>query len=735
MKNMVKLTSIGVVLAAGVPAFAMSEKQIDALVAGMTLEEKVGQLVQVSSGWGDGGPASQDASNMGIHPGLAEMVRKGRAGALLGSCGIKNYNALQKIALEQSRLKIPLLVGHDMIHGVETELPIPLALSCAWDSDLWRRSGEMIAREAPLWGCNWTFAPMVDISRDPRWGRIAEGPGQDALLASAMSASLVRGIQTDAVENRIAACLKHYVGYGAPFGGRDYNAVEMSESTLRNVYLPPFQAGAKAGALTLMPAFHTFNGVPCSMNKWLLTDILRREIGFKGLTISDYNAIGECSWNNRHGVVEEGPAAAAKALDAGMDVDMMSNVYSKNLAEAVRQGLVKTSRLDEAVKNVLSVKNALGLFEKPFIDEKAVKARYSPEDHLQLAREAVHKSCVLLKNDNATLPFDRGKKVFLVGWGAKEFWNMLGCWIAGWGNCRHPTLRDGFQGLGIDFEYIEGFAFRDEPVDEAGIREHAARCDIIVACFGENGVDAGENNSRLNLELSGGQLKALDVLKSTGKPLVAVLTNGRPLVINEVAKKADAVLEAWNAGTCGGWGIVELLTGVASPSGRLTTEFPFATGQCPLFYDHTRTGRPQDDAYQGERWATRYYDGPNGPLYPFGFGLTYTTFAYSNEKVSVDGKHVVFQADVANTGEREGVEVVQAYTHQLVAEESSPVRRLRGWKRVTLKPGERQTVTIRVPLASLGYWAGSKRFPAKGRMHAWIAPDSVRGRRLDFTIE
>ncbi len=720
---------------AALSATALTENEIEKMVSDMTLDEKVGQLVQVSSSWGDGGPASQDASNMGIHPGLAEMVRKGRTGVLLGSCGVKNYNALQKIALEQSRMKIPLLIGHDLIHGVETELPIPLALSCAWDPELWRKGGELIAREAPLRGCNWTFTPMVDISRDPRWGRIAEGPGQDALIASMMSACLVKGIQTKDVENRIAACLKHFVGYGAPFGGRDYNAVEMSESTLRNVYLPPFQAGVKAGALTVMPAFHTFNGVPCSMNRWLLTDILRKEMGFTGLTVSDYNAIGECGWNNRHGVVEEGPAQAAKALDAGMDVDMMSDVYSKKLADAVKKGLVKESRLDEAVRNVLRVKSELGLFEKPFIDEKAVRERFSFEDHLQIAREAVHKSCVLLKNENGTLPFDAKKKVFLVGWGAKDFWNMLGCWIAGWGNCRHPTLRDGFKGLGLDFEYIDGFSFRDEPVDEAGIREHAGRCDIIVACFGENGVDAGENNSRLNLELSNGQLKALDVLKSTGKPLVAVLTNGRPLVINEVAKKADAVLEVWNAGSCGGWGIVELLTGVASPSGRLTTEFPFATGQCPIFYDHTRTGRPQDDAYQGERWATRYYDGPNGPLYPFGYGLTYTKFEYSNEKVSIDGRHVVFQADIANVGEREGTETVQAYTHQLVAEESSPVRRLRGWKRVTLKPGERQTVEIRVPLSSLGYWAGSKRVAAKGRMHAWIAPDSAHGKRLEFKID
>lgn len=722
---------VALVLASGA-AVALSEAEIGALVARMTLEEKVGQLVQLGSGGENAGTESKDASDLGVKPEVAGWVRDGAVGSLIGACGVKNFNAFQKIAVEQSRLGIPLMVGHDMIHGVFTQLPIPLALSCAWDEEIWRKGGELIARETPLKGCNWTFTPMVDIARDPRWGRIAEGPGQDTLLAAKMSAALVKGIQSKDVAMPVAACLKHFVGYGAPFGGRDYNAVEMSESTFRNVYLPPFAAGVEAGALTVMPAFHTFNGVPCSVNAWLLTDVLRGELGFTGYTISDYNAVGECAWVDHHGVADGEESVTALAVNAGMDQDMMSGAYRKTLASAVRKGLVSEDMLDARVKNVLRVKNALGLFEHPYIDEAAVRARFDFAEHASLAREVAGRVVVLLKNEKGALPLKPGAKVLLCGPGTDDAWHMVGCWASWCENVRNGTLQDGLKADGVDFTFVKGYDWRGEKVDEASIRAAAEKADVIVASFGERGSDAGENQSRMRLDLPKGQLAAIDVIKSTGKPFVAVLTNGRPLAIPELARKADAVLEAWNPGTSGGWGIADVLTGKVNPSGRLTTEFPYAAGQCPLFYNTTRTGRPHKP---GDRWTTRYVDGPIGALYPFGHGLSYTTFAYANEQAAVEGDKVVFTAEIANTGSRDGVETVQVYTRQLVGAESRPIRELRAWKRLALKAGEKQSVRIEVPVADLSYWAGSKRLAASGAFEAWVAPSSTQGRKLEFELK
>lgn len=723
---------MGLALTAGSVIAGLTDAEIDALVAKMTLEEKVGQLVQLGSGGDNAGAESEDASNLGVKPEVAAQVRNGEVGSLIGACGVRNFNAFQKIAVEQSRLGIPLMVGHDMIHGVFTQLPIPLALSCTWDEEIWRKGGELIARETPLKGCNWTFTPMVDIARDPRWGRIAEGPGQDTLLASKMSAALVKGIQTTDVAMPVAACLKHFVGYGAPFGGRDYNAVEMSESTFRNVYLPPFAAGVDAGALTVMPAFHTFNGVPCSVNRWLLTDVLRGELGFAGYTISDYNAVGECAWDDHHGVADGEESVTALAVNAGMDQDMMSGAYRKTLASAVKKGLVTEDMLNARVKNVLRVKNALGLFEHPYIDEAAVRAKFDFAAHAKLAREVAGRVAVLLKNEKETLPLKPGAKVLLCGPGTDDAWHMVGCWASWCENVVNGTLQAGLKADGVDFTFVKGYDWRGEKVDADAIRAAAKQADVIVASFGERGNDAGENQSRMRLDLPKGQLAAIDVIKSTGKPFVAVLTNGRPLAIPELAQKADAVLEAWNPGTSGGWGIADVLTGKVNPSGRLTTEFPYAAGQCPLFYNTTRTGRPHKP---GDRWTTRYVDGPIGALYPFGHGLSYTTFAYANEQATVEGDKVVFTAEIANTGSRDGVETVQVYTRQLVGVESRPIRELRAWKRVSLKAGEKQSVRLEVPVAELSYWAGSKKLAASGAFEAWIAPSSTQGRKLGFALK
>ena len=386
-------------------AMAITDAEIEALIGKMTVEEKVGQLVQLASAGKADGPLSEDATGVALPADVAEMVRKGKVGSLIGACGVTNFNAFQRIAMNEARVKIPLMVGHDMIHGVMTQAPIPLALSCAWDEKLWYDCGRLIAVETPAKGCNWTFAPMVDMCRDPRWGRIAEGPGQDPYLGGKMGAALVRGIQSRAGALPVAACLKHFAAYGGAEAGRDYNTVEMSESTFRNVYLPPFEDGVRAGALTVMPAFNTLNGVPCSVNKWLLTDILRGHLGFEGFTISDWEGVKECEFD-RHGMAETHAGLAVLALAAGMDQDMMSGLYQRELVRLVQEGKVPMSEIDRSVRNILKVKTALGLWENPYIDEAKLASQIDLAAHARQARAIAAKCCVLLKNDNSVLPLE-----------------------------------------------------------------------------------------------------------------------------------------------------------------------------------------------------------------------------------------------------------------------------------------------------------------------------------------
>ena len=717
------------------PLFASGDPFIEQLLAKMTLEEKVGQCVQLSTLGAKGATdfESNAADGNSVPKDAAAWVRNGEVGSLIGCCGVGKFNAFQKIAREESRLGIPLMVGHDMIHGVKTQFPIGPALACLWDEAAWEACGRLIALETPLKGCNWTFAPMLDIARDPRWGRIAEGPGQDPLIGARMGAALVRGIQSKDVDFPVAACIKHYVGYGAAFAGRDYFAVEMSESTLRNVYLPPFKAAVAAGALTVMPAFHTFNGVPCSVNRWLLTDILRKELGFSGFCISDWNAVDECQRPGCHGLAENNNVdASALAVHAGMDMDMMSGAYQKGLVQAVKSGKLPLAELDEAVRRILSVKKALNLWEKPYIDERAVAARVDLKAHAALARDVGARCCVLLKNENRTLPLRKGAKVLLVGPGATDVRSLSGAWTSFVENPSCMLLTEGLKDCGVDFTSVPGYDFRKPGVDTAAIDAAAAEADVIVAIFGESGRASGEGQSYLRMELPPVQLEALRHLKTLKKPLVALLSGGRPRAIPELAAEADAILDVWSLGTSAGGAMADVLTGKVNPEGRLTVEIPYATGQLPLFYNRTASGRPAVEI--GQTCASCYKDGPFQALYPFGYGLSYTTFAYANEKVSVRGDKVVFEADVTNTGNVEGVETVQAYTRDLVGVESRPVRELRGWRRLKLKPGETRHAEIVVPVADLGYWAGSRFVSADGEHWAWIAHDSVSGKKCAFTL-
>lgn len=724
-----------VAVAACGASWAITEAEIESMIGEMTLEEKVGQLVQLGSAGQEGGPLSQDATGVSLPADVAEMVRKGEVGSLIGACGVTNFNAFQRIAMTEARVKIPLMVGHDMIHGVMTQAPIPLALACAWDEEVWTACGRLIAIESPAKGCNWTFAPMVDMCRDPRWGRIAEGPGQDPYLGGKMGAALVKGIQSGDGVLPVAACLKHFAAYGGAEAGRDYNTVEMSESTFRNTYLPPFAAGVQAGALTVMPAFNTLNGVPCSVNRWLLTDVLRDHLAFKGFTISDWCGISECELDH-HGMAETHAGLVRLAMAAGMDQDMMAGLYRKELVKLVRDGEVPMTEVDRSVRNILKVKNALGLWEKPYIDEAALKAQIDLAADARLARTVAAKCCVLLKNERETLPLKAGVKVALVGPGAEDCASLSGTWSSYIENKFEMTIPEGLRGAGVAFTYTPGYDWQTGRVDAKALKTAAAEADVVVALFGQRGTDAGEGWSVLDIELPKVQLAALDVLKKTRKPLVAVLINGRPLAIPELAKKADAILEAWCPGTSAGGAIADVLTGKVNPEGRLTTEFPVTTGQLPLYYNRLRTGRPSE---KSAPYCSCYRDGPHQALYPFGYGLGYSAFAYANEEVNVvgegDGQKIVLSCDVTNTGKMTGVETVQAYTRQMVGLESRPIRELRAWQKVTLAPGETKHVTIEVPVAELGYWVKDRRVAAEGPMFAWITRDSVSGKALPFRIK
>lgn len=690
----------GLALSCSLVAGSVHGELEDDLLGRMSLEEKIGQTVQLSSGISLD-PVATDSSATVESEGLIAAVRAGRVGALLGSCGVTKYNRLQRIARE-SRHGIPLLVGADLIHGVFTTLPVPIALSSAWDEDLWFRVGRMIADEGPLLGCNWTFTPMVDIARDARWGRIVESPGQDPYLASLFAAAMVRGIQGGEGPSRLAACLKHFIAYGAVEGGRDYAEVELGEPTLRNVYLPPFAAGVKAGALTVMPAFHTVNGVPCSIDGRLLTDILRGELGFSGFCVSDNGAIHE-SGPAGHACAEDMAHVAALALKAGLDMDMTrrtGRAYPEGLPEACRLGLVSPSDLDRSVRAILSVKRRLGLFENPFIDAAAQSNRFSVAAHRRLAREAAAKCAVLLKNEGGVLPLAPGRRVAVVGPFARDAEAMFDSWAVNRTVRENASLREGLEADGVTLV---------ERVEEA---------DVVIGTFGEGGRENGEDKSKTRLELPPEQLRLLADLKASGKPLVSVLITGRPLAVPELAEQSSALLVGWNAGTCGGWGLADVLTGRAEPYGRLTCDFPRTTGQCPIYYNRLPTGRPNGTA---PKYVTRYIDAPYAPLFGFGEGLSYTSFVLSDVHVRPTAGGVLASCTVANVGARKGFAVVQAYVRRLYDHVSRPVRELKGFRRVDLQEGECREIRIDLPL------------PA-GRYDIWMAEDARSGTAVPVAV-
>ena len=720
------------------------EKRVADLLKRMTLDEKIGQLFQ----------AYRESDAEAVY---GNLLRQGGVGSFLdGSELIENpvlRNRLQRMDVEGSRLGIPLIFGTDSIHGFRTVFPIPLAQACAWEPELFEKTQTISARETAAAGMDWTFAPMVDLARDPRWGRIAEGFGEDPYLGSLYAAAGVRGFQgtNPADPERVIACLKHFVGYGAVEGGRDYNTTEISEFTLRNFYLPQFQAGVDAGAWTVMSAFNCLSGMPASANHHTLTDILRGEWKFRGLVVSDWAAVNELI---SQGVAADPAESARLALTAGVDMEMLTTNYSRTLKPQVLDGTIREKTIDEAVSRVLRVKFARGLFDRPYVDESLHTTAFLKPDALALAREAAVKSCVLLKDENNALPLSRHlKKIALIGPMGDDTNNLLGCWSARGRSGDVTSIASGIRAkLGPDAEVsvVHGcelsevehnpdgsLAARNEshsasPEAEFTRAVDAARAaDVVVMALGELKSWSGENASRSSLDLPGDQLALFNSIAALGKPVVVILVNGRPLALPEIQNKAAAILEAWDPGIQGGNGIADLLFGDAEPQGRLVVSVPYDVGQVPIYYNHFNTGRPQ----QGE-----YVDGPRAPLYPFGFGLSYTAFKYGDADLSasamkLDGT-IRASVNVTNTGSRPGVAVVQLYIRDR-ASSAGPraVRELKGFKKVRLNPGESQDVQFTLSGHDLGCYDKNGRWLVEpGEFQVWLAQDSASGKPANFTL-
>jgi beta-glucosidase len=637
-------------------------------------------------------------------------------------------NRLQRIAVEDSRLGIPLIFGFDTIHGFRTTFPIPLGLSCTWDPQLVERVETVAAAESAAAGIDWVFAPMVDIARDPRWGRIAEGAGEDPWLGGLMAAAAVRGFQgSDFGEtDRVAACLKHYVGYGAAEGGRDYNTTEIGLPTLRNVYLPPFKAGVDAGAATLMSAFNCLNGVPASGNHFTLTEVLRDQWGFKGFVVSDWNAVAELI---KHGYAADRAHAATTALTAGVDMEMVSDTYRTDLPALLDAGAVSSATLDTAVRRILRVKILKGLLDRPY----TAPAKLDAAAAISLAREAVARSCVLLKNAHNTLPLRTGGTIALIGPLADDQAELLGCWSALGRADDVVTLRKGLAAAlpSTTFRLAKGCALTDD--DQGGMDEAVAvarKADLVILALGEPALYSGENNFRSDLGLPGRQQQLFDRIVATGKPIITVLFVGRPLAIPTVIEKSAAVLLAWHPGVQAGPGVADVLTGAVAPSGRLTTSWPRSLGQVPVYYNHLPTGRPLDD----------YKEGSRDSLLPFGYGLTYAQLTYGATKLSgatlKDGA-IAATVTLANTGARAGTEVVQLYLREFAcAAGARPLRELKGFQRVTLQPGESKEVSFSLTAHDLGCWTADGKWDVEpGRFGLVIAPDSASGTMVEFTLE
>lgn len=729
------------------------EARVNSLLQKMTLEEKIGQLVQYSAGQPTGpGTGRSD---------YEEMIAKGQIGSLFNVIEPHQINTYQHIAMEKSRLHIPILFGLDVIHGFKTEFPIPLGLASTWDPLIIEKASRVAATEASADGIRWTFSPMVDIARDARWGRMAEGAGEDPFLGSAMAAAYVRGYQGSRLDSpdSIAACAKHFVGYGAAEGGRDYNSTEISEHTLREFYLPPFHAAVEAGTMSLMSAFNSLDGIPSSANPFTLKQILRKEWEFRGLVVSDWNAIGELI---PHGIANDGATAARKAFLAGVDMDMVSSLYHDHLQQLVSSGQVPALAVDEAVRHVLRVKFALGLFEHPYVDEAAApKALYHPES-IALAQTAAERSFVLLKNEkgpngNILLPLEKGSEnIAVIGpLGDDSSYPNGAPPESGPRTSLTTALMERVGKEHVSREQGCSILFCTDG-EIAAAAAAAKKADLVILALGEAPEMSGEAASRAHLELPGRQEDLLEAVIKTGKPVVLILFSGRPMTVPWAFEHVPAVIAAWLPGISGGTALVRTLFGDVNPGGKLVVSWPRAVGQEPLYYNALDTGRPAGDVDLtrtptdvASRYVSRYIDEQNTPQFPFGYGGSYTTFKYGATEIStkrlsvarlnknLNSEHaaMVAEADVSNTGSRPGNEVVELYIRLQGTSTAQPVRALKGFQTVSLAPGETKRVKFGLPAEALAIWNDRNQFAAEpSKLTVWISPDSTRGTAAEAQI-
>ena len=669
----------------------------DALLARMTLDEKIGQLNLLTGYSSITGPAKAQAQQS-----LAEQIRKGDCGNLFNLLTVAEIRKFQKIAIEETRLKIPLLFGYDVIHGYKTIFPICLGAAASWNPALIENADRVAATEAAAAGLDWTFAPMVDIARDPRWGRISEGAGEDPFLGAAIAAARVRGIQGTnlAAPDTLLACVKHFAAYGAAQAGREYNTVDLSERTLREVYLPPYRAAIDAGALSVMAAFNELNGTPATANRFLLEQVLRREWNFQGFVVTDYSAITEMV---QHGSAADDAEAARQALLAGVDLDMQSSAYLNQLKQLVAGGKITEAQIDAAVRRILEIKFKLGLFDNPYrhCDEQRERQVLCAKENLATAYRMACESFVLLKNAGQTLPLNPGKKIAVIGPLADSRRDLLGSWKGEGEWDAIETVLGGIQQANVGGTVAFAKGCDIDSTDRAGFAQAVAaamRADAVVLVLGESCDMSGEACSRTSISLPGVQTQLLREVKKAGKPVVVVLMNGRPLALEEESQLADALLEIWFPGTEGGQAVADVLFGRHNPSGKLPATFPRNLGQVPIFYAAKNTGRPLNPASPSDFYISKYLDCPNDPLYPFGFGLSYTKFAYSevrlNRATLSPGGTLTATVTVTNTGNYAGAEVVQLYLRDIVGSVTRPVRELKGFQKIELKAGESRAVTF-----------------------------------------
>ena len=671
------------------------------LMKKMTLTEKIGQLSQYVGGELLTGPKSGAVSD--------SLFVRGMVGSILNVGGVDNLRKLQQKNMESSRLKIPILFAFDVIHGYKTIFPTPLAESCSWDLALMYETAKAAAIEASASGIHWTFAPMVDVARDPRWGRIVEGAGEDTYLGCKIAEARVRGFQWNLGKpNALFACAKHFVAYGAPQAGRDYAPVDLSLSALAEVYLPPFKACIDAGVHTFMSAFNSINGVPATSNRWLLTDLLRKEWKFKGFVVSDWNAVQELK---AHGVAETDEDAAMAAFNAGVDMNMTDGLYNRCLEKLVRENRIDMNEIDASVERILRAKYALGLFEDPyrFLNNQRESREVRSASAMALARKAAASSMVLLKNANALLPLSKQtKRIALVGPLANNRAEVMGSWKARGEDKDVVTVLEGIKnklGSGTEVNYVQGCDFLDPSTSEfSAALEAAKQSDVVIAVVGEKALMSGESRSRAVLRLPGKQEALLDTLRKAGKPLVVVLMNGRPLCLESVDKQTDAMLEAWFPGTQCGNAVADVLFGDIVPAAKLTASFPLTEGQIPNNYNYKRSGRPGDMPYSS---TVRHIDVPNRNLYPFGYGLSYTTFSYGEMQCPTafdDKGFLPVSVDVTNTGNYDGEEIVQLYVADKVASMVRPIKELKGFQKVFIPKGQTKRVEFKLNVKDLGFW-------------------------------